>query len=153
MTSRQSSSMEDYLEAISRLSEEEEDVRVTLLSKTLGVKKPSVTEALQRLSEEGLVKYRKYGTVELTPEGQRVAEDVVRRHDVLFRFLFEILGVDREVSQEDACKLEHSLSPPSQKKLTAFLEFLSANAEKQRQLLREFGHFVRYKKADREDTG
>ena len=124
MISEQTASMEDYLEAIAELSEEETSVRVTQISKRLGVRKPSVTAALQRLSEDGLVKHRRYGLVELTREGRRIAEEVMRRHEVLFRFLSEVLDIDREIAQEDACRMEHSLSPASLEKLAKFVEFV-----------------------------
>ena len=124
MISEQTASREDYLEAIANLSEEETSVRVTQISKRLRVKKPSVTAALRRLSEEGLVKHRRYGLVELTDEGRRIAEEVMRRHEVLFRFLSEVLDIDREIAQEDACKMEHSLSPASLERLAKFVEFV-----------------------------
>ena len=124
MISEQTASMEDYLEAIAKLSEEETSVRVTQISKKLGVRKPSVTAALQRLSEDGLVKHRRYGLVELTPKGRRIAEEVMRRHEVLFRFLSEVLDIDPEIAQEDACRMEHSLSPASLEKLAKFVEFV-----------------------------
>ena len=124
MTSEQTASMEDYLEAIANLSEEETSVRVTQISNRLGVKKPSVTAALHRLSEEGLVKHKRYGIVELTREGRMIAEGVRRRHEVLFRFLSEVLDIDGEIAQEDACRMEHSLSPTSLEKLAKFVEFV-----------------------------
>jgi len=124
MVSQQTASMEDYLEAIAKLREEENEVRVTQISKRLGVKKPSVTAALHKLSEDGLVKHRRYGLVELTREGRRIAEEVMRRHEVLFRFLSEVLDVDREIAQEDACKMEHSLSHTGLERLAKFVEFV-----------------------------
>jgi DtxR family Mn-dependent transcriptional regulator len=146
MTTKQSASSEDYLEAIAKLKAEGEEVRVTLISKRLGVKKPSVTEALQRLSQEGLVEHRKYGVVDLTTEGERIAQDVLQRHEVLFRFLSEVLGVDPETSQEDACSLEHSLSPVTHQKLTAFVEFLLAYPDRRDPLLAGFNDFTAKRK-------
>ena len=124
MISEQTASMEDYLEAIAKLNEEETSVRVTQISKRLGVRKPSVTAALQRLAEDGLVKHRRYGLVELTPKGRRIAEEVMRRHEVLFHFLSEVLDIDPEIAQEDACRMEHSLSPASLERLAKFVEFV-----------------------------
>lgn len=124
MISEQTASMEDYLEAIAKLSEEETSVRVTQISKRLGVRKPSVTAALHKLSEDGLVKHRRYGLVELTPKGRRIAEEVMRRHEVLFYFLSEVLDIDPEIAQEDACRMEHSLSPSGLERLAKFVEFV-----------------------------
>ena len=124
MITGQTARMEDYLEAIAQLAKEGPEVRVTEISRRLGVKKPSVTAALYRLSEEGLVEHPRYGCVQLTSEGSRIARDVIHRHEVLFHFLFAILGVERDIAQEDACKIEHLLSPDSLEKLAKYVEFM-----------------------------
>ncbi|MEA1959087.1 MAG: metal-dependent transcriptional regulator [Chloroflexota bacterium] len=123
MPNKQTASMEDYLEAIAKISEVKTEVGVTEISKRLGVKKPSVTIAIRKLSEDDLVEHRKYGSVALTQKGQVIARDVAHRHEILFRFLFEVLGVEHGTAQEDACKLEHGLSPVSMQRLTRFVEF------------------------------
>ena len=150
MITGQTASMEDYLEAIAKLAEVETEVRVTEISKRLGVKKPSVTAALQKLSDDGLVEHRKYGRVELTGEGQRIAEDVIHRHEVLFRFLSEILGVDREVAQVDACKLEHWLGPSSIQRLTKFVEFILTCPRGEPVLLKGFDYYFEHDERDEE---
>lgn len=53
-----------------------------------------------------------------------IAEEVMRRHEVLFRFLSEVLDIDPETAQEDACRMEHSLSPTSLERLAKFVEFV-----------------------------
>lgn len=118
---RRTASMEDYLEAIMLLDKEQEGASVTSISLFLDVKKPSVTAALSKLSENGLVKHQKYGSIGLTAEGRRTARDVYHRHTTLLRFLTDVLGVDARTAEEDACKLEHSLSPASVNKLTDFV--------------------------------
>ena len=124
MTKQQSASMEDYLERIDMLADEDKVVRVTKLSKALGVKKPSVSSALMKLSEEGLVKHERYGYVELTPEGKKIAVDVRRRHEALQRFLTEILGVDAETAWKNACAMEHCVSPITTERLVKFIDFV-----------------------------
>jgi len=121
-------SMEDYLEAIMLLEQRQEGATVTAISHSLDVKKPSVTAALAKLAETGLVRHQKYGSTALTAEGRRVARDVYHRHTTLLRFLTGVLGVDAETAEEDACKLEHSLSTASVNKLTEFVA--SAMTEK-----------------------
>lgn len=117
-----SPSMEDYLEAIRTLSDEHRPVRVTHLSETLHVSKPSVTAAISRLSHEGLVHHERYGAVELTARGKVVADDVWKRHEALWVFLTEILGVDEKTAETDACRLEHYLSPDTSRRLTKFVD-------------------------------
>ncbi len=116
--------MEDYLEAIRTLSAEHGTVRVTHLSDSLHVSKPSVTAALGRLSSEGLVRHERYGTVELTAQGRTVADDVWKRHEALKVFLTEILGVDEETAATDACRLEHYLSPDTSRRLAGFVDIV-----------------------------
>ena len=124
MVHQQTASMEDYLEAVVMLIEESKPVKVTEISKALGVKKPSVTAALRKLSGAGLVIHEGYSDVTLTPDGARIAQDVYRRHETLRHFLVDILKVDPRVAEKDACGMEHSLSPASLERLTKFLEFV-----------------------------
>lgn len=121
---RQTASMEDYLEAVVMLQEKGEKATVTALSESLGVKKPSVDWALNKLSDAGLVVHEKYGDVELTKEGTRIAEDVYRRHKALFSFLTDILKVSPMVAEQDACRMEHSLSRESINQLEKFIDFV-----------------------------
>ncbi len=122
----QSASMEDYLEAIANLGEERKVVRVKQISEMLGVKMPSVTSALKKLSEQELVEHERYGHIKLTPKGDEVARDVIRRHKALTRFFAQALGIDRETAEEDACKIEHVISSLSMDRLAKFVEFIEA---------------------------
>jgi len=123
---KQSPNMEDYLEVIAMLRGEEKVVRVSQIGRRLNVKMPSVTSALNKLSENGLVVHKRYGYVVLTSEGEKLAEEVIRRHKALTRFFAEALGVDREIAEEDACKIEHVISSLSMERLTKFLKFIEA---------------------------
>ncbi len=127
--SHRSPSMEDYLEAIRTLSDNHGSVRVTHLSEVLHVSKPSVTAAVSRLSSEGLVLHERYGAIELTRRGKAVADDVCKRHEALWVFLTEILGVSEETAETDACRLEHHLSPDTSRRLAGFVEAVLRRAE------------------------
>jgi DtxR family Mn-dependent transcriptional regulator len=120
-----SASAEDYLEAIAALNEQGGKVTVTAISKQLGVTKPSVTEALKRLANAGLVTHEKYGEIALTSEGPRIGWTTYRRHKAIRRFLVEILGIDPEVADRDACQVEHWLSPVTMDRLMMFLEYVT----------------------------
>lgn len=117
-------SLEDYLEAVIMLKEQGEKATVTALSESLGVKKPSVDWALKKLGDAELVIHEKYGDVELTAEGVRVAEEVYRRHKALRSFLADILKVDPEIAERDACRMEHALSRESINRLEEFIDFV-----------------------------
>ena len=148
MGKERTTSMEDYLEAISMLAERGKAVRVTQISQALGVKKPSVTAALKRLKEAGLAQHERYGYVELTTEGERIAEEVFRRHEALRRFMTEILGVASEIAVEDACRMEHSLSPASLERLTKFVEFVLTYRKPK--WLKEFDSYFKHAKHSEE---
>ena len=121
---KQTAGMEDYLETIVMLKEKGEPVTVTAISKMLGVRKPSVNWALVKLSEAGLVFHEKYGDVELTQDGARIAGEVYRRHKLLRSFLADVLDVSSETAERDACRMEHLLSPDSVVKLEKFIKFI-----------------------------
>jgi DtxR family Mn-dependent transcriptional regulator len=122
----QTASMEDYLEAIANLGAGRKVVRVKQISEMLGVKMPSVTSALKKLSEQELVEHERYGHIKLTPEGDKVARDVICRHEALTRFFAQALGINQETAEEDACKIEHVISSLSMERLTKFVEFIEA---------------------------
>jgi len=126
MQREQTASMEDYLEAIANLGGRRKVVRVSQISRKLGVKMPSVTSALKKLSEQELVEHERYGHIKLTPEGDKVARDVIYRHEALTRFFAQALGINRETAEEDACKIEHVISPLSMERLAKFVEFIEA---------------------------
>ena len=121
---KQTASIEDYLEAAVMLEEEGKKVTVTALSKSIGVKKPSVEWAIKKLSEAGLVNHEKYGDIELTREGNRIASEVYRRHKALYSFLADVLKVPPEIAAQDACRMEHDLSRESILRLEKFISFV-----------------------------
>jgi len=126
MVKKYSASLEDYLEAIANLHKAEKTVKVRQISRVLNVKMPSVTAAMERLSEEGLVLHEKYGDIKLTSEGDKAAQDVIRRHRALSRFFDEALDINKEIAEEDACRIEHVISPITLERMIKFIEFMEA---------------------------
>ena len=116
---------ENYLKMIIRLSKRKKVVRVNSLAKELKVRMSSVSEALKLLKDDGLVTHEKYGYIELTEKGSQIAEEVFSRHEVLFAFLTKILGIDPVTADEDACKMEHVISPTTLSKLISFVKEFS----------------------------
>lgn len=117
-------SMEAYLEIIKKIEREKKVVRVKGVAKMLNVKMPSVTEALKNLSRRGLIKHERYGHIELTSHGNDVAEEINSRHRALFSFFGEILGIEPERADADACKIEHVISETTMKRLIKFVHFI-----------------------------
>lgn len=118
--------MEDYLEAIYDLDNEKKVVRVKDIAKRMDVKMPTVTSMLKTLSNRGLVHYEKYEYVELTRSGNDVGKEIRRRHGILLDFLTNILNIDHNTANEDACKMEHALSEATMDSLTDFMAFIQA---------------------------
>jgi DtxR family Mn-dependent transcriptional regulator len=109
-------SLEDYLEMVSFLADEGA-VRVTDIAARLGVSKPSVLTALKVLEEQGLLEHERYRTVSLTPKGVTQAAEIRDRHNFLTAFLRDVVGVNPETAEKDACKMEHLLSAETFKKI------------------------------------
>ena len=104
-------SSEDYLEAIYELAgEENTPVRSVDIAEKLGVSRPSVNNALNILKKEQMVVQEPYGAVSLTCQGALYGQSIYYRHKTLFDFLHQILGVDEEVAEEEACEIEHTIS-------------------------------------------
>lgn len=116
---------EDYLESIYRIMSEtgaSEGVRSVDVAEQLGVSKASVNKALATLKEAGYVDQNRYGRVQLTDEGAVYASHVWRCHRMLRSFLERDLGVDADVADEEACKMEHALSYDTQRRWLDYLQ-------------------------------
>ncbi len=123
--------MENYVKAIALLGEQKKVVRVKEISEHLGVSTPSVSSALDVLTEAGLVEHEKYSYVDFTEKGQKVAAGIQRRYQVFFELLVDILKIDPEVARQDACELEHAVSTETLEKLASFVEFVKNCPENQ----------------------
>jgi DtxR family Mn-dependent transcriptional regulator len=145
-----SPSLEDYLEAIVMLKEEGRESTVTAISETIGVKKPSVDWALKKLVDAGFVTHERYGDIDLTPAGASVAEEVYRRHKALTSFLVDILKVSPEIAENDACKMEHSISRETIKRLEKFIAFVLDCHPGQSDWEDIFNRYIKYGKDDRQ---
>jgi DtxR family Mn-dependent transcriptional regulator len=129
-----SHSMAHYLQAVAALKHEKGHARVGDIAERLGVSKSGVTSMLRSLQSRGLVDHERYGCVELTGAGQRLAERTESNRRVLTVFLAEILGVAEDVAGEDACMIEHLVSP----EVTVELLRLTAFMRSEHPLARQF---------------
>jgi DtxR family transcriptional regulator, Mn-dependent transcriptional regulator len=120
MSNSISPAQEDYLEAILVIGNDKRIVRVKDLAEVMNVKAPSVNEALSNLKKRGLILQEKYSHVELTKEGEKLAELVYKKHETLKNFFHDVLGVDEKTAEDDACKIEHYLSKTTIKRMVEF---------------------------------
>ena len=102
-------SAEDYLESMIILKEKNGYIRSIDIATFLGVTKPSVSNAMKRLREEGYIEMNRSGFITVTEKGMEIADKIYTRHKKLTDF-FIALGVNEEVAEDDACKIEHDLS-------------------------------------------
>ena len=103
-------SSEDYLETMLMMQKKHGFIRSIDVAEHLGVTKPSVSYATKRLRENGYITMDKSGLITLEPSGLAIAQEMLDRHRTLTNFLIH-LGVDRETAENDACKIEHDISP------------------------------------------
>ena len=115
-----------YLKALFRLCRTHPVGRVRDLAEELGVTPGTVSTALTRLQDLGLVEREHYGGALLTPTGSAVAECVLRRFETLKALLVEVFGVDEQDAESDACLMEHAVSPITVSRISKFLEHLHA---------------------------
>lgn len=102
--------VEEYLEAIYVLDAEGHAVLSSRLADFLGVARPTVTQTMQRMTASGFVTAGEGKEIVLTTEGRRRAEQVVRRHRLLERWLTDELGLDWAEAHVEAGRLEHAMS-------------------------------------------
>lgn len=116
-----SATLEEYLETIYKLAERG-DVRPGQIADAMGVSAPTVTATLGRLQSRDLVARTDDGGVELTLTGRQNALDIIRRHRLAERFLVDVLGLSWDEVHDEACELEHALSPKVQEALERFMD-------------------------------
>jgi DtxR family Mn-dependent transcriptional regulator len=113
--------VEEYLEALFKLERSGEPVTIRRLADELRVSAPSVSEMVARLRVAGLVAGRESRGVRLTPQGELEGAVLVRRHRLSERFLVDYLNMPWDAVHDEACKLEHVLSPEVEERLAAQL--------------------------------
>lgn len=118
------SQLEDYLEAIGELQKKDRVARAKDIAERLGVTRATVTSALRSLSEKGLINYQPYSHITLTKQGESLADEVIRRHQILAEFFKEALKMPTQQAEDNACRAEHALDSEAIDRLVQFLNFL-----------------------------
>ncbi len=113
-----SATVEDYLERILELINSKGYARVVDIAAGLKISQASVTNMVQRLDAEGLLKYEKYRGLILTAAGKNLARNITRRHELLSDFL-KLLGLPDKVIYRDVEGMEHHVSPATLRAIEA----------------------------------
>ncbi len=112
---------EDYLESMLMMQEQHGYIRSIDVAAHLGVTKPSVSYATKKLRENGYITMDKDGLITLTDAGLSVARSMLERHHTISAFLME-LGVEKDIAEVDACRIEHDISPQTFDAICAYAD-------------------------------
>lgn len=115
-------SLEDYLERVFFLEKQSQEVRVTDIAISMNLSKPSVNRAINTLKNAGLINHEHYGVLSLTDEGRKIAKNVAERHILLKHFLIDLLNIDADIAEKEACIMEHAVSQHTMEKLSDYLK-------------------------------
>src|SRR3979490_458574 len=118
-----STAVEDYLERILERINSKGYARVVDIASALKISQASVTNMVQRLDAEGLLKYEKYRGLVLTPAGEALARKIANRHELLTDFL-RLLGLDDRFIHHDVEGMEHHISPSTLRAIEAVTALL-----------------------------
>ena len=128
MPNKPSQSAEDYLERIHELIESKGTAHVADIAQSLNVGQPSVTSMVQKLADEGYLRYEKYRSLTLTDAGRAVAERIRNRHVVLASF-FTLFDLDDDTQARDIEGIEHHLSSDTLNTLASLTAFFEEHPE------------------------
>lgn len=118
--SRFSESVEDYLEAIIMLGGK--NVRSIDIANHLQVSRASVSRALGLLADKGLIDKKPYGDISLTSFGIETSRRVEKKHLIVKSFLIDVLGVDKERANIEACGIEHNISEDTAERIQELVQ-------------------------------
>lgn len=119
-----SESLEDYLEIILALEKANKVARVKDIAEKMGVLRGSVTGALKNLAEKDLINYEPYSFITLTKKGAVIAREITRRHSVIKNFLHNVLLLNDEKAEKNACRMEHAMDKAAIDRLVDFIDYI-----------------------------
>ena len=98
--------------------------RVKDIADRLGVLRGSVTGALKTLAEKNLINYEPYSYITLTRKGMAIAKEINRRHTVIQTFLEDVLLLEPEKAEANACRMEHAMDKAAIDRLVQFIDYI-----------------------------
>ncbi len=105
----QNETIENYLETIYILIQKKGNIHAIDVSNELQYSKATISIMLKKYAAEGYLVVDENGNIILTEEGNKIAEKMYERHNMIAKLFME-LGVDEETAYKDSCKIEHDLS-------------------------------------------
>lgn len=123
---RTNESQEMYLEVIYNIDQKNEVIRSIDIANELGYSKPSVSRAINKLKKDGFIAQEPYGHITMTDAGKKMAEKIKNKHVYLTEYLCLSLGLDKELAEKDACRIEHVVSKET---MIAVKEYVAKNSK------------------------
>ncbi|MCR4657744.1 MAG: metal-dependent transcriptional regulator [Lachnospiraceae bacterium] len=117
-------SAEDYIKTIYLLTERLGRVRSVDIAREMSFSKASVSVAMSNLRKENIIRMKKNGEIELTPEGIKEAREICEKHSTLSDFLKTVANVDEKTAKEDAHLIGHYLSPSTYAGIKRYIQSL-----------------------------
>ena len=130
-------SLEDYIEYIYTSISNDKELKAIDIAKKFNISRASVSEALIRLCELGLVIYEGRKGILVTEKGEIEAKRVIKKHQILLNFFNKTLNVEYEKASDNACKIEHVIDDDVVSRLEKFNQFSNKN-----NLKKDFMEFI-----------
>lgn len=122
--------IEEYIETIYVICLEKKIAKVSDIKNKMGLSSlATVTEMAQKLDNEKLVKYEKYGGVTLTKRGFKLGKQLIETHKSIEE-LFKIINIESSIASDDACLVEHIISKETAQAIKTFVEFAQKEENK-----------------------
>ncbi|MDR0846494.1 MAG: metal-dependent transcriptional regulator [Lactobacillales bacterium] len=103
-------SLESYLDAVYELSAGGGGARLTDIARRMNVTKSTASAAMNSLAERGFITNERYKNIFLTSDGIALASEVTKKHETILKYLTDVLGINPDVADVDACAIEHIVS-------------------------------------------
>ena len=146
-----SENLEDYLETILALEKANKVARSKEIAEKMGVMRGSVTGALKSLAEKNLINYEPYSYITLTAKGKELATEIARKHSVIKDFLKNVLLLDDERAEDNACRMEHAMDRAAVERLVQFIEYIQYCPRAGEDWVKAFVNYYSKQLANRED--
>ena len=124
-----SAGLEDYIESIYISQINDEVVKAINLAKKLNITRASVSEALSKLLSRNLIEYQNKKNIRLTTKGMDIASNVYNKHLILKNFFHNVLNISEEISEVNACQVEHIVSHEVIENICNFTSYCDKNKE------------------------
>ena len=116
-----SKSQEEYLKTIYIIQKQEKQPRVTDIAEKMNCTKASVNKSIKQLAEQKLLIYEPYGKIELTDEGEKLAKKSLEANDIVYLFLKDILGEEKNIAEEEAKNIKMVMNDTTLNKLAKYV--------------------------------